>query len=187
MPPSPSRRRDLTAAAAAVGSTVLGAGLGELVAALVAPAASPFAVIGGAMIDLAPAWAKNLAIDLFGTGDKAALLVGIAVLLLIVAGLAGVLENRRAPWGRVALAALGGLGAVVSLTRADAGLLSPVPSLVAGAVAAAVGGLLIGRMRRRAEASNDDRQVAGPAGDERAERTRRAVPGRTPARHAPTA
>ncbi|WP_295788283.1 molybdopterin-dependent oxidoreductase [uncultured Microbacterium sp.] len=168
MPPSPSRRRDLTAAAAAVGSTVLGAGLGELVAAVVAPAASPFAVIGGAMIDLAPAWAKNLAIDLFGTGDKAALLVGIAVLLLIVAGLAGVLENRRAPWGRVALAALGGVGAVVSLTRADAGLLSPVPSLVAGAVAATIGGLLIGRMRRRAEASNDDRQVAGPAGDERA-------------------
>ncbi|PVE63716.1 molybdopterin-dependent oxidoreductase [Microbacterium testaceum] len=163
MTPDPSRRRDLAASAAAVGSTVLGAGLGELVAAVVAPAASPFAVIGGAMIDLAPAWAKNLAISLFGTGDKAALLVGIAVLLLIGAGLAGALENRRPPWGRVALAALGGLGAVVSLTRADAALLSPVPSLVAGAVAALIGGLLIGRLRRRAEALHGDRASAGAA------------------------
>ncbi len=113
------------------------------------------------MIDLAPAWAKNLAISLFGTGDKAALLVGIAVLLLIVAGLAGVLENRRAPWGRVVLAALGGLGAVVSLTRADAGTLSPVPSVVAGAVAAVVGGMLIGRLRRRGDASGRDRAESG--------------------------
>ncbi len=104
MTPAPSRLRDLPAVVAGIAATVLGAGLGELAAALVAPSASPFAVIGGAMIDLAPAWAKDLAIDLFGTGDKAALLVGIAVLLLVVAGVAGALENRRPPWGRVVLA-----------------------------------------------------------------------------------
>ncbi len=148
MTPAPSRLRDLPAVVAGIAATVLGAGLGELAAALVAPAASPFAVIGGAMIDLAPAWAKDLAIDLFGTGDKAALLVGIAVLLLVVAGVAGALENRRPPWGRVVLAGLGALGAVVSMTRADAGLLSPVPSLIAGAGAAVVGALLIARLRR---------------------------------------
>lgn len=146
--PASSRLRDLPAVVAGVAATVLGAGLGELAAAIAAPSASPFAVIGGAMIDLAPAWAKDLAIDLFGTGDKAALLVGIAVLLLIVAGAAGALENRRPPWGRVVLAGLGVLGAVVSMTRADAGLLSPVPSLIAGAGAAVAGALLIARLRR---------------------------------------
>ncbi len=89
MTPASSRRRDLAAIVASIAATVFGAGLGELAAAIVSPTASPFAVIGGGMIDLAPAWAKDLAIDLFGTGDKAALLVGIAVLLLIVAGVAG--------------------------------------------------------------------------------------------------
>lgn len=159
--PAPSRLRDLPAVVAGIAATVLGAGLGELAAALVAPSASPFAVIGGAMIDLAPAWAKDLAIDLFGTGDKAALLVGIAVLLLVVAGVAGALENRRPPWGRVVLAGLGALGAVVSLTRADAGLLSPVPSLIAGAGAAVVGALMVGRLRRPPR-----RPVADPRADE---------------------
>lgn len=143
-----SRRSDLPAVVASIAATVLGAGLGELAAAIVSPTASPFAVIGGGMIDLAPAWAKDVAIDLFGTGDKAALLVGIAVLLLVVAGAAGVLERRKAPWGRVVLVALGVAGAIVSMTRADAGTLSPVPSLVAGAAAALVAGLLINRLRR---------------------------------------
>jgi len=147
--PASSRRRDLAAIVASIAATVFGAGLGELAAAIVSPTASPFAVIGGGMIDLAPAWAKNLAIDLFGTGDKAALLVGIAVLLLIVAGVAGVLERRKAPWGRVVLVALGVIGAIVSMTRADAGTLSPLPSLVAGAAAALVTGLLVARLRRR--------------------------------------
>lgn len=148
MTPASSRRRDLAAIVASIAATVFGAGLGELAAAIVSPTASPFAVIGGGMIDLAPAWAKNLAIDLFGTGDKAALLVGIAVLLLIVAGVVGVLERRKAPWGRVVLVALGVIGAIVSMTRADAGTLSPLPSLVAGAAAALVTGLLVARLRR---------------------------------------
>lgn len=148
MTSAPRRTRDLPAIVAGIAATVLGAGLGELVAAVVAPTASPFAVIGSAMIDIAPAWAKDLAIDLFGTGDKAALLVGIAVLLLALAGLAGVWERRRAPWGRVVLAGIGAVGAIVSTTRADAGLLSPVPSLVAGIAAGVVAALLIGRLRR---------------------------------------
>ncbi len=155
MTPVSNRRRDLAAIVASIAATVLGAGLGELAAAIVSPTASPFAVIGGGMIDLAPAWAKDLAIDLFETGDKAALLVGIAVLLLVVAGAAGVLERRRAPWGRVVLVALGVIGAIVSFTRADAGPLSPVPSLVAGAAAAFVAGWLVARLRRgRASAAS---------------------------------
>ncbi|WP_285137607.1 molybdopterin-dependent oxidoreductase [Microbacterium sp. lyk4-40-TSB-66] len=148
MPSVSIRTRDLPAAVAAIGATALGAGLGELVAAIVAPTASPFAVIGGGMIDIAPAWAKNLAISLFGTGDKAALLVGIAVLLLAVAGAAGVLEWHRPPWGRVVLGALGVVGAIVALTRSDAAMLSPVPSIVAAGAASAATAWLIGRLRR---------------------------------------
>lgn len=105
---APSRRipRPL-AALAGVASVVLGAGIGEAVAALVAPASSPFAAIGGGLIDAAPAWAKDAAIALFGTGDKVALLAGIAVVLLAVAAVAGLLEVARPPWGRVIFAAVG--------------------------------------------------------------------------------
>lgn len=164
MAPTPSRTPDLLAALAAISATALGAGVGELTAAVVAPSASPFAVIGGGMIDIAPAWAKELAISWFGTADKAALLVGIAVLLLAVAAVAGVLERRRPPWGRVVLAALGGIGAVVSMTRADAGILSPVPSLVAGAVTAVVGAVLIARLPRALSAESQARSGAeGPS------------------------
>ncbi|CAH0206092.1 molybdopterin-dependent oxidoreductase [Microbacterium sp. Bi128] len=148
MAPTSSRTPDLLAAVAGVSATALGAGLGELAAAVVAPSASPFAVIGGGMIDIAPTWAKDLAISWFGTADKAALLVGIAILLLAVAAVAGVVERRRPPWGRVVLAALGGVGAIVSMTRADAGILSPVPSLVAGVAAAVGGAVLIARLPR---------------------------------------
>ena len=68
-----SRGSGAAAAAAGIAAATLGAGAGELTAALAAPASSPFAVVGGALIDAAPAWAKDLAIDWFGTADKIAL------------------------------------------------------------------------------------------------------------------
>lgn len=79
----------LRSAAAGLSAAVVGVGVAELVAAIVEPAASPFAVIGGGLIDLAPAWAKDTAIALFGTGDKIALITGIALVLAVVAARRG--------------------------------------------------------------------------------------------------
>ncbi|MFH8251381.1 molybdopterin-dependent oxidoreductase [Microbacterium sp. B2969] len=132
-----SRAPVLAGAAAGVASVVLGAGIGELAAAVVAPASSPFSVVGGVAIDLAPAWAKETAIALFGTNDKAALLVGIAIVLLLAAAGFGILELRE-PWFGVTLFALmGAVVAVLAMTRAEATGLSWLPSLLAGLVAAA--------------------------------------------------
>lgn len=136
-------RRD--GALAGVAAVVLGAGVGELTAAFIAPGSSPFAAIGGALIDAAPSWAKDAAIALFGTGDKMALLVGIALVLLAIAAAAGVLETRARPWGRVALAAVGAAGAVAALTRADAGALAWAPSVAAGVLAVVALGVLMRR------------------------------------------
>lgn len=136
-------RTPLLAAAAGAAAAVLGAGLGELTAAVVAPASSPFAAIGGALIDAAPTWAKDLAIAWFGTADKIALLIGIGVVLVAVAIGAGVLEWRRAPWGSVVLGAVGVAGAVVAVTRTDAGTLSWAPAAVAGVTAAIAVRLLV--------------------------------------------
>ena len=125
-------------AVAGVAAVAFGVGIGELAAAIVAPASSPFVVVGSLLIDLAPSWAKDAAIALFGTADKAALLIGIGLVLVAVAGAAGVLEVRRPPWGRVVIGLIGVVGAVAASTRANASMLAVVPSAVA-----AIGALIV--------------------------------------------
>ncbi|WP_229383535.1 molybdopterin-dependent oxidoreductase [Microbacterium allomyrinae] len=132
---------------AGVAAVVLGAGLGELVAGLAAPASSPVAAIGSALIDLAPAWAKDTAIALFGTADKIALIVGIVAVGLVLAGLAGWLEARRPPWGAVVVGVFGITGAVIAATRPGAGALAWLPSAVAGATGALTLWLLVRLLR----------------------------------------
>ncbi|NKF30702.1 oxidoreductase, partial [Pseudomonas sp. BGM005] len=112
-------------------------------AAIVEPSASPFAVIGGSLIDLAPSWAKDAAIALFGTGDKIALITGIALVLAGVAALAGILESRRAGVGSTILAALGVLALVAAMIRPGAGPFAWLPGLVAGVAAVVALGLLM--------------------------------------------
>ncbi|WP_254359408.1 hypothetical protein [Microbacterium hominis] len=149
---TPRTRQNLAAAGAGVASALLGAGVGELVAALVAPASSPFAVFGGGLIDIAPPWAKDLAIALFGLADKVALLTGIAIVLAAVSAFAGVLELRRPPWGSLVTFGLGVVGAIIAVTRADAGGLAWVPAIVAGGTAALAMRLLVRLLRPAAPA-----------------------------------
>ncbi|KQM81220.1 molybdopterin-dependent oxidoreductase [Agromyces sp. Leaf222] len=156
--------RWLLPAAAGVASVVVAAGVGELAAALLASASSPFAVVGSMMIDLAPPWAKDAAIALFGTADKVALLVGIALVLLAVAGLAGVLEARRPPWGQVVIWAIGGVGVLASVTRANASMLAFAPS----ALAAIAGVVALRLLIRRLPTTDGAAEVDG-AGEGRAD------------------
>lgn len=124
------------AAVAGVAAVLLAAGLGELAAAVIAPSASPFAVIGGGLIDIAPSWAKDLAIELFGTADKIALLTAMAVVAVLIAAAAGLLELWRRPAGAAIFIALGVVGAVVATVRSDGNILAWLPSIVAGAAGA---------------------------------------------------
>lgn len=121
---------------AGVAAVVLGTGLGELTAGLVAPASSPIAVVGSTLIDLAPPWAKDTAIALFGTGDKAALLIGISLVLLVLAALAGWIEVHFPPWGVVLVAVIGVAVAILAVTRPSASGLAWLPAAVAGAAGA---------------------------------------------------
>lgn len=167
-----------SAALAGVASVVLGAGLGELIAAIVAPSSSPFSVVGGTLIDLAPPWAKDAAISLFGTADKLALLVGIALVLLIASAAIGVLELRRPWFGAALFAGLGAVVAVLAMTRAGATGIAWLPSLAAGLVAAAAVRWLTQLARRGADAASpaaaaDD----APASSAAAADDARAAPG----------
>ena len=145
----------LRSAVAGLTAAVVGVGFAELVAAIVEPAASPFAVIGGGLIDLAPAWAKDTAIALFGTGDKIALLTGIALVLAVVAAGAGILELRRSGIGATILGGLGALAVVAAMIRPGAGPFAWLPGIVAGVVAVIALRLLIRRLRPIAGLSPD--------------------------------
>ncbi|CAH0183428.1 Protein-methionine-sulfoxide reductase catalytic subunit MsrP [Microbacterium oxydans] len=141
-------RRDLASAAlAGLAAATLGVGLGELAAAIIDPSSSPFAVIGGGLIDLAPSWAKDTAIALFGTGDKAALLVGIGIVLAGVAALAGILELRRPGVGAAIFGVLGAVAVVTALTRANAGPYAWAPGIVAGGISLVFVRMLTRRLR----------------------------------------
>ena len=161
--PVVTRPSPLLPALAGVASVALAAGAGELVAGLVAPASSPFAAVGGALIDLAPSWAKDTAIALFGTSDKIALLVGIGIVAAILAAGAGVLEARRPPWGRFLVLAVGIGGAIVAATRPDASVASWFPAALAGAIGAiAIRYLARSAVRSREAAARTDEGPADP-------------------------
>jgi DMSO/TMAO reductase YedYZ molybdopterin-dependent catalytic subunit len=151
-----SQRQRLRPALAGVSAAVVGVGAAELVAAVIEPAASPFAVIGSGLIDLAPSWAKDTAIALFGTGDKVALLVGIAIVLAVIAALAGILELRRSGVGAVILGGLGALAVVAAMIRPGAGPFAFVPGIVAGLVAMIALRFLIRKLRPIAGFLPDD-------------------------------
>ena len=110
MPETSGRARGwVLPATAGVASVAFGVGVGELAAAILAPSSSPFVVVGSFLIDLAPPWAKDAAISLFGTGDKAALLIGKA---------AEKIESELN--GAVPLAACGTMAEAVGHARARA-------------------------------------------------------------------
>ena len=139
----------LLPAAAGLASVILGLGLAELTAAFVAPQASPVLVVGSQLIDWAPAWAKQTAIALFGTGDKAALLTGIAIALVIVSGAAGVLERWKPPLGRIIIGAAGVFGVGAAIARSGSSPADIIPAAVATVVALIALGYLLRKLDER--------------------------------------
>jgi DMSO/TMAO reductase YedYZ molybdopterin-dependent catalytic subunit len=137
-------------AAAGVASVAAGVGAAEIAAALFAPTASPILVVGSLVIDLVPAWLKAAVISVFGTNDKSFLLFCLTVVIIVVAGLAGVVEARKPPIGRVIFAIGGLIGAFAAYTRTASTVFSVVPSLIAAAVAAILLVFFIRRLPRAA-------------------------------------
>src|SRR5674476_1320439 len=87
----------------------------ELVAGLVSGAPSLVAAIGSLVISLQPPGAKDLMVNLFGTNDKLALIVGVVAVALVVAAAAGVLATRRRLLGFAIFVAFGLLAGAAAL------------------------------------------------------------------------
>ncbi|MDU0292483.1 molybdopterin-binding protein, partial [Saccharothrix longispora] len=108
---------------------------GHLVAALVGPPASPFLAVGNTAIDFTPSPVKDFAVRTFGTHDKLVLLLGMAVVLVVAALVAGLLSRRSPLPGTVLAVVLGLLGVAAVVYRPDLGqlgVLAPIASLVVG-------------------------------------------------------
>lgn len=138
-PAAGSRWRAALAGVLAAGSALAA---GELVAGLVPRGRSPVVVVGDGVIDLVPGPVKDLAIALFGTADKVALIVGILALVAAFAAVVGIVALRHPRRGVAGIAALGLLGTVAAVANArGAPVAAAVPSLAAALVG--VGALLV--------------------------------------------
>ncbi|MBG6069610.1 molybdopterin-dependent oxidoreductase [Micromonospora ureilytica] len=126
------------AALAGITAAAVAIGIAEPVAVLTGPRSAPLVAVGGVIVDAVPESLKQLAIDLFGTADKIALLVGTALLLGGFAALLGVLAVRRLTIGLAGIAAFGAIGVAAALTRSGADLADALPSLVGAGLGALV-------------------------------------------------
>ncbi|WP_246257512.1 molybdopterin-dependent oxidoreductase [Amycolatopsis anabasis] len=123
--------------AALIGVLALLAALaaGHLVAGFVGPNASPYLAVGNSAIDVTPSWLKDFAVSTFGTHDKVVLLLGMAVVLLGLAVLAGLLSRRSHLPGLVLVAVFGAVGVLAAYDRPDLGqiaIVAPLASLLVG-------------------------------------------------------
>lgn len=112
-------------------------GVSALVAIPLGSSADARTAIGSTVIDHTPGQVKEWAIQTFGTNDKLFLTTAVLVVIAFLAALAGLAERRRVPIGSVLFAAAGAAGCVAVLTRAGAGALDVVPTVI-GAVAGIV-------------------------------------------------
>lgn len=131
---------------------------GAVVAAVI-DVDGPLNAVGSEFIDHTPAWLKTLAIDWFGTDDKAALRVGMVITIAALSLVTGWVARRRPIVGPTAMVVVGVVGALVATGRPGAGASAAVPALVAAVVGAALIRFLIGVVRRGDAPS----EVPGPS------------------------
>lgn len=140
--PRPARRG--RCALLGAGAVALGLGVGELVGGLGDTLRSPVEAVSEAIIDLVPGEVALAAIERLGDANTTALVIGVVVVAMLVGAVLGLFGARRPLMFVIGAAAFGVVGAVSAVTGFIPGVLAPVPSLAAGAVAAVTGWFLLG-------------------------------------------
>jgi DMSO/TMAO reductase YedYZ molybdopterin-dependent catalytic subunit len=163
----PLRRPAVLAAAVGLVAAAAFLGIAEFGALLLGGAGSPLVAVGSAVIDLAPAGAKNLMVALFGTGDKIALFVLMTVLVAAISAGAGVLERARPPFGALVFAVGGVLALIAVSTRSGSGTFDGAPTVFGVAAAVITLRLLLRRLRRWEAAAAVPSASPRPASAER--------------------
>lgn len=136
--------------------------IGHLLAAATGPNSSPYLAVGNTAIDLTPEPVKAFAIEQFGTADKLALLVGMGLVILLLAVVAGLVSRRGPLPGAVLIGLFGVVGIAAALARPDLGLPEVLPSVLAAVTGVGVFTWLHALAGREEPASPS----AGDAGDD---------------------
>ena len=153
----PAVRGPHDSAVAGVLAAALALGVCELFAGLVPGVPSLVVAVGGVVVDGVPKPVKDLAIGLFGTADKPALLIGILLVSALAGALIGRLAARRFTFGVVGIALFGALGAAATLGDPQASVLASVCVALLGV------GAGIAALRRLLDVA-DGARPAGAAG-----------------------
>ncbi|WIE73001.1 molybdopterin-dependent oxidoreductase [Curtobacterium sp. MCJR17_020] len=164
---APLRRPAVLAAAVGLVAAAAFLGIAEFGALLLGGAGSPLVAVGSAVIDLAPAGAKNLMVALFGTGDKVALFMLMTVIVAAISAGAGVLERARPPFGALVFAIGGVLALIAVSTRSGSGTFDGAPTVFGVAAAVITLRLLLRRLRRWEAAAAVPSASPRPASTER--------------------
>jgi DMSO/TMAO reductase YedYZ molybdopterin-dependent catalytic subunit len=125
----------LQAAIAGAVATAAALGLSELTAALLS-AQSLVAAVGGAVIDLQPAGAKDFVVALFGQNDKVALESFIVAVSIGVGAVLGLVARRAFVVGAAGIAIFAAVGFLATLSDPSA---AAAPGAIIAGVAAIVG------------------------------------------------
>lgn len=147
-PPAPAVSRPRARVAGAVAALVALA-VGELVSATAGTDQSLIASVGTQFINQFAGPLKDLAIALFGTNDKVALIIGILIVSTLLGAAFSVASTRRRWVGPAGFAAFGAFGLV-------AGLLDPQtakPLVVVASLAATAAGIATLEVLRRIAAT----------------------------------
>lgn len=165
--PDEHRRRTIGRFAAALSGLSAAAvvlGVGELVAALIAPDASPFLATGATVVDRTPRALREFAIEQFGTRDKPALFLCMGAVMVALAVTAGLLERRR-PYGSVLLAGLAVAVGIAVMQRPNATAAFAVPILLGAIAGILTLRILIIRAPRRAAPEGESTGEAAAGAD----------------------
>ena len=155
----PSRTAVPPAAAAAAGvvSAAVALGVGEAVTGFEGPGPSLVTAVGTEFIDRFAASLKDLAVRLFGTNDKPALVVGIVITSLLLGAVSGIAASRRFAVGVVGFVGFGAVGLWAYLRdplgTTGSGIAAAVAAVAAGVASLAV---LLRLAARTSESVGDD-------------------------------
>lgn len=148
------------AALAGVAAAAVVLSVAELVGAFFTARATPVIALGSTFIDFTPSWMKDFAIATFGTNDKLALFVGMAVTILLLACVLGIVAYRKWALGVAGVLLMGAVIVASVVTRASVRPLDAIPTLI-GTVAGLIAlRFLITRLWRMQEWPEMDADLA---------------------------
>ncbi|MEO3934425.1 molybdopterin-dependent oxidoreductase [Micrococcaceae bacterium Sec7.4] len=136
------------AALAGVAAAAVVLSVAELIGAFFTARATPVIALGSTFIDFTPSWMKDFAIATFGTNDKLALFVGMAVSILILACILGIVAYRKWALGVAGVLLMGAVIVASVVTRAGVKPLDAIPSLIGTVAGLIVLRILVTRLWR---------------------------------------